>query len=99
MNIFQLPPLPLDKEVITVLTEGKDLRIERIISTGQTSKWYDQEEREYVILVQGRASLEFKDKAAVHLKAGDCLFLAPHELHRVSYTSTDPPCIWLCIFW
>lgn len=99
MNIFHLPALPLDEEVVTVLSQNKDLRIERIISTGQTSDWYDQEESEFVVLVQGRGDIEFKDKPPVHLREGDCILLPPHELHRVTYTSADPPCIWLCIFW
>jgi cupin 2 domain-containing protein len=50
MNIYELPPLPLTEEVTTILAENKNIRIERIISTGQMSGWYDQEETEFVVL-------------------------------------------------
>ena len=44
MNIFDLPKLPLPEEMTTVLAENGSVCIERIISTGQTSDWYDQVE-------------------------------------------------------
>jgi hypothetical protein len=44
MNIFNLPPLPLPEELTTILAESDGIRIERIISTGQVSDWYDQAE-------------------------------------------------------
>lgn len=97
MNIYNLPQLPLTEELITTLLENKNVRVERIISTGQTSDWYDQDEAEFVILLQGSATLEFLDKE-VSLKAGDTILIKAHEKHRVSYTSSNPPCIWLCIF-
>ncbi|MDO4542388.1 MAG: cupin domain-containing protein [Bacillota bacterium] len=99
MNIFHMPAFPLEDELTTILQEGEGIRIERIVSAGQTSSWYDQEENEYVILLQGEAEIEFKDAEAVALTAGDCLLLPAHQIHRVSYTSWEPPCLWLCVFW
>jgi cupin 2 domain-containing protein len=99
VNIFNLPELPLAKELLTVLAESGNVRIERIISTGQTSDWYDQDETEFVILLKGNAVVEFKDGKIVEMSKGDTLIIAPHERHRVSYTSSDPPCVWLCVFY
>ena len=45
MNIFDLPKLPITEELTTILAESGSVRIERIISTGQVSSdWYDQEQ-------------------------------------------------------
>ena len=99
MNIFELPELPLPEELTTVLTENGNVRIERIISTGQTTDWYDQTETEFVALLEGNAVIEFENGRNVALSKGDTLLINPHERHRVSYTSTEPPCIWFCVFY
>ena len=98
MNIFDLPTLPLTEELTTVLAEGGSVRIERIVSTGQVSGWYDQAETEFVVLLDGNAVVEFEDGKTVDMKKGDTLLIKPHECHRVSYTSSEPPCVWLCVF-
>jgi len=99
MNIFDLPPLPLPEELTTVLSENNNVRIVRIISTGQTSDWYDQAETEFVTLLEGSAVIEYENGKTVALSKGDTLLIKPHEQHRVSYTSTAPPCVWLCVFY
>lgn len=79
-------------------------RIERIVSTGQSSApdfWYDQEEDEFVLVLKGSAVLEFDDEEmaeSVTLTAGDSLTIAAHQRHRVKSTSTDEPTVWLCVF-
>lgn len=98
-NLFYLPVLPLKEEFCSELIHSKEVRIERIVSTGQTSDWYDQEEAEYVILVQGAAKICYEDGREETLQAGDMCFLLAHKKHKVCYTSTEPPCIWICIFW
>jgi cupin 2 domain-containing protein len=98
MNLFDLPPLPLTEELTTILAESADARVERIVSTGQTTDWYDQEETEFVALLSGNAVIEYDGKPPVSLKAGDTLLIHEHERHRVSYTSCEPPCIWICVF-
>ena len=57
MNIFDMPALTLPEEDTSVLAESGNLRIERIISTGQTSGWYDQDEAEFVVLLEGNAEI------------------------------------------
>jgi cupin 2 domain-containing protein len=100
MNLYDLPPLPLPEELTTVLADSGSVRIERIISTGQVSiDWYDQSETEFVALLEGNTVVEFDDGRRVDLSRGDTLLIKPHERHRVSYTSSEPPCVWLCVFY
>ena len=99
MNIFNLPDLPLADEVTNILIESETVRIERIISTGQTSDWYDQDETEFVVLCAGNAELEFENGERIALASGETLLLHPHQKHRVAYTSSEPPCVWLCVFY
>ena len=99
MNIYELPPLPLTEEVTKILTENSNVRIERIISNGQVSAWYDQDETEFVVLLEGNAVIEFENGTSIEMSKGDTLLIEPHERHRVIYTSSEPPCIWLCVFY
>lgn len=99
-NIFSLPSSLPNEELFESLISAKNVEIERIISTGQITppgEWYDQELDEWVILLQGEASLSYADKATIKLTAGDYLFIPAHQKHRVEYTSSKPPCIWLAI--
>ena len=98
MNIFEIEKLPdiKENEIIDILKETENIKIERIISTGQISDWMVQEKKEYVVLVQGTAIIEFNDKK-VEMKAGDTLFIDKMVRHRVAYTSQNPYCIWFCI--
>ena len=101
LNLFDLPhPLP-GEEAVTQLVASPDIRIERIVSTGQTTppgQWYDQEEDEWVALIQGEAVLEYPYGERQSLSAGDHVLLPAHRRHRVAYTSTHPPCIWIAVF-
>jgi len=99
MNILKLPELPLPEELTTILAESRAVRIVRIVSTGQISGWYDQTETEFVVLLEGNATIEFENDRSVTMTKGDTIIIKPHELHRVSFTSTEPPCIWLCVFY
>jgi len=101
-NLFaDLPQSTLGNEQFLELLARPGLRIERIVSTGQSSPpdfWYEQAEGEWVLLVQGEAGLRFADESAVHhLKAGDFVNIAPHRRHRVEWTSADQITVWLAI--
>lgn len=99
MNFFELPnPLPTE-EMAEILHEDTTARVERIVSTGQASGWYNQAEAEYAAVLQGEARLEYEDGRLLHLKAGEGVFVPPHQKHRVAFTSAQPPCIWLCFFY
>lgn len=86
-------------EIIEVLKDSNS-RVERIISKGDVSPagfWYDQNDWEFVAVIQGNAELETETER-IKLNAGDWLIIEPHEKHRVSYTSSEPPCVWLAFF-
>ena len=52
MNLFDIPEQLPEQELTEILLTGKT-RIERIVSNGQTSGWYDQTEDEWVCVLQG----------------------------------------------
>ncbi len=100
VNIYELPQELPQLETFEQIVSGKNIQIERIISTGQTTaagQWYDQELDEWVILLQGEAELSYADHTRIQLKAGDYLLIPAHTQHRVEYTSVEPPCIWLAV--
>lgn len=100
-NIFNFPSSISNQEVFESLLSGKNILIERIVSTGQITapgEWYDQNLDEWVIVLQGEASLAYIDGKIIQLYAGDYVFLPAHVKHRVEYTSTVPPCIWLAVW-
>ncbi len=99
-NIFDLPSSLPNKELFESLVSADNILIERIISTGQTTppgEWYDQDRDEWVILLQGSASLAYANGTDIKLTTGDYLFIPAHQKHRVEYTSSEPPCIWLAV--
>lgn len=98
-NIFSMPKLPLTEELVQDLLNQGNMRVERIVSSGQTTDWLDQEQHEWVVLLTGQATIAYQDGRLLELCAGDYVYLPPHEIHRVAYTSTEPACVWLCFFW
>ena len=50
MNLFDIPEQLPEQELTEILLTGKT-RIERIVSNGQTSSWYDQTEDEWVCVL------------------------------------------------
>jgi cupin 2 domain-containing protein len=101
-NLYDgLPLTPEAEERFETLLEKPGVRIERIDSTGQAGPpgfWYDQEQAEWVVLLQGSAGLRFADEDDVHeLKPGDWLLIASHRRHRVERTSADLATVWLAV--
>ncbi len=98
-SIFKtIPQLSQNTEVFETLFRNQCVEIERITSLGVTSpenNWYDQEKAEWVMLVQGESELQFEGGHTLAMKAGDFVLIKPHEKHRVTYTSSEPSCIWL----
>lgn len=96
-----LPAGPLAAERFEALLARGGVRVERIVSTGQSSPpgfWYDQPEAEWVLLLQGSACLLFDDEPAPRaLGPGDWVFIEAGRRHRVEHTSTDPPAVWLAV--
>ncbi|MDR2522191.1 MAG: cupin domain-containing protein [Synergistaceae bacterium] len=88
-------------EFLQTLWAGRDVRVERIVSSGQVSPpgfWYDQDEDEWAALLQGRAELEYEDGSQASLTRGDWLLIPAGRRHRVTFTSKEPLCVWLAVF-
>ena len=99
-NIFDAIPKNLDAEIFEQLIESEDVRIERIISKGQTSPksgWYDQDKNEWLMVLQGAAILSFEDESSIKLKAGDFINVAAHKKHKVAWTEPEIETIWLAV--
>lgn len=103
MNLLRDLPDASAAEIAEALASRPGLRIERIVSHGQASPpgfWYDQHETEWVLLLAGAALLRFADEPEVrHLRPGDWLEIAAHRRHRVEWTDSNQPTIWLAVFY
>ncbi len=101
-NLFEHLPDSLSRECFDEVLRNRSVRIERILSQGQASPesgWYDQDEHEWVVLLQGGARLAFEDQPDVELVAGDYLMIPAHTRHRVSWTDPQIITIWLAVFY
>ncbi|MFO1363633.1 MAG: cupin domain-containing protein [Burkholderiales bacterium] len=90
-----------DQERLADLLKRPAVRIERIVSTGQSSPegfWYDQAHGEWVAVLAGEARLRFEDeRAARTLRPGDFVDIAAHRRHRVEWTRPGEPTVWLAV--
>lgn len=98
-NLFAELPADLPSELFQTLHSANGLRIERIVSHGHASPegfWYDQDQHEWVVLLQGAARICFEDEIR-SLKRGDFLHIPPHRRHRVEWTEPGVQTLWLAI--
>lgn len=99
-NLYSALPAGLDQESFDELLRSENVRIERIVSRGQTSvEWYDQTENEWVMVLEGAARLLFDDGNLVSLGKGDYLNIPAHVRHKVAWTDPDRLTVWLAIFY
>jgi len=102
LNLLSHLPESWNVEQLETVAEFGGVRIERILSKGHASPlgfWYDQDEDEWVLVVQGHARLMFDGRREpVELRTGDSLLIPAHCRHRVEWTSPDDPTIWLAVF-
>ncbi len=102
MNIYNNIPQDLSEEVFEDIFTSKNVRIERIISNAHHSPdefWYDQEQSEWVMVLQGEAEIEYIDNRVLKLVAGDYENITAHTKHRVKSTSDDGITLWLAVFY
>jgi cupin 2 domain-containing protein len=89
-----------EDELIEKIFTTATFRFERIISKGHTTpagQWYDQDDDEWVALIQGEATMVLERGLLLTLHAGESLTIPAHCRHRVEFTSSDPPCVWLAL--
>ena len=88
------------KEHFDEILQHQDVRLERIVSHGQASPkgfWYDQKEDEWVMVLQGEATLKLEaPDELISLRAGDHLLIRARRRHRVE--STTCPTVWLALW-
>lgn len=101
-NLFKDLPDTLPNEIVDNVLVGQNFRVDRILSKGHSSPaegWYDQEDNEWVILLQGEAIIEYQDGTQAVLKKGDYLNIPAHVKHKVKWTHPKKMSIWLAIFY
>lgn len=89
-NIMDAIPDNLHAEVFEDIIKSSTVRLERIVSKGQftpADSWYDQDENEWVMVVEGKAILEFEDNM-VTLSRGDYVNIPAHSKHKVHWTDS-----------
>jgi cupin 2 domain-containing protein len=100
-NLFNDVEGRLDAERIDVLVDGGAVRLERIISTGHATppgEWYDQDRDEWVAVLRGSAGLRFEGETEEQvMHAGDHLVIPAHRRHRVEWTDSCEPTVWLAV--
>ena len=94
MNLFDYT-LPKNGETFTTLLEHKDVKINRIVSSkALEEKLYLQDEDEWLVLLEGEATLLLNEEEK-KLKKGDTLFIPAKTPHLV--LDTQPGTLWLTV--
>jgi len=94
MNIFNFTT-PVTGETFTTLLEHKNIKINRIVSSKNfKSIAYIQEEDEWLILLEGKATLLLESEKKI-LKKGDTLFIPAKIPHKILETKDGT--IWLTV--
>jgi cupin 2 domain-containing protein len=80
------------------LFSNSSVKIERIVSRSHSSPpgfWYDQNQDEWVIVLKGRAVLEFDGGETMVVAEGDYVTIPRHLRHRVAETSEET--LWVAV--
>jgi cupin 2 domain-containing protein len=101
MNLFEDLSLTAHEEHFQTLLSRDGVRVERIVSNGQSSPegfWYEQAEHEWVVVLRGGARLNVEGEMK-ELRPGDFLDLPAGCRHRIEWTTPDEPTLWLAVFY
>jgi len=100
-NLLKNIPTTIKEEIFENILLTDKFKLERIISKGHSTppgQWYDQEQSEWVMIIQGSADITMEGQAEpVSLVAGDCILLPAHLRHRVEKTDQQQETIWLAL--
>jgi cupin 2 domain-containing protein len=99
-NIFKTNPEKPNEEIFEIILNNKNLKLERIITNGQTTppgEWYNQENDEWVVLIQGSALILFENEKFIILNKGDHILIPKNCKHRVQWVDSNQECIWLAL--
>ncbi len=94
-----LPAMQAESETVDQLLSRQDLKIERIVSTGQASPpgfWYDQPWDEWVIMLSGARGFGLKGKArrGYSLPATTYLFQRMSAIASIGQAKISQPSGW-----
>ncbi|WP_295421197.1 cupin domain-containing protein [Sulfurovum sp.] len=94
MNVFNIVT-PQKGESFTALLEHKNIKINRIVSSDHIEPIeYRQEEDEWLVILEGAATLLIQNKE-IDLLKGDTLFIAANTPHKV--LKTEYGTLWLTV--
>ena len=94
MNFYNFA-VPKNGEEFTTLLEHKNIKISRIVSSADIEPVeYMQDEDEWVVVIEGEATLLVEDEEKV-LKKGDTLFIPAKTPHKVLKTKNNT--LWLTV--
>ncbi len=97
-SIFQEVPTKLDAEQFIDLVRTGVVRITRIVSTGQATRWLEPADEEWVIVLSGAAVLRFKEgDDKLSMRPGDWCYIPKGCRHRVEETSDKEPTVWIAV--
>jgi cupin 2 domain-containing protein len=100
INLLDDIPARIDGEIFTDVFLRHGVRIERIVSTGQSTpadKPHRQGHDEWVLILAGSAGLRIEGEGERNLRPGDHVLIPAHRAHWVTYTAKDEPTIWLAV--
>ena len=87
--------LKTGEESFETLLKHKNITIQKILSKDlQQGEWYEQNDDEWVVLLEGNAILEYETQGQ-KLEAGEALFIPKGLRHRVKETSDNA--LWLAV--
>ena len=101
-NLFSSLPVELEREVYDELVRSEHVRIERIVSKGHTAPaegWFDQDEHEWVVVLEGSGTILLEDGREMTLKKGDHLNIPSRTKHKVTWTDPKNLTVWLAVFY
>lgn len=99
-NLLADLPLAQAGEIFTELLSRPGVRLERIVSHGQSTPGdepMEQAEDEWVLLLQGAAGIRIEGSDEVRLEPGDYLTIAAGQKHWVTRTAKDCATVWLAL--
>jgi hypothetical protein len=83
-----------EEEVEEKVYEDEKVRVLRTMSLDQVTDFMIQDEDEFVVLMEGKASIE-TDREVIEMKKGDFLFIEKGLRHRVI---GQDKAVWFCLF-
>jgi cupin 2 domain-containing protein len=98
-NLLDDLPVNATDEIFTEVLVREDVRIKRIVSTGQYTpidQPHRQEHDEWVLLLAGSAGLRIDGEEERNLRPGDHVLIPAQRAHWVTYTANKPT-IWLAL--